>query len=460
MRSHPHRRALALALVVLAAVVATVTPATAKATAHREIDDYHYVFSADCKPYMTWQARALYDSWRRIGAPGRITRVLTCDDDSLATYEHMDVVPDTVVCGDFSRIDANDFYTAYNLPAGMDCFARERGTDKAWVVKLDADMLLRKPLTVREIPARKGVAAAGEYGYLAGVNNGMAKFFIDDEATLERLAKVGGWEIFDATDFMKLTPLWFEYTKRVRTDSRVWYPYRGTGDVYVSAESRRPWISEMYGFVFGAAISGLSFNIMRSTQLYAGMVPWDEASADPFIVHYGIKLAYENYDWDKHYESGREERMSCESTSKPFPVIDATKPLPSGATSAERFKHVFIDIMRFTVSSINDSVEAYTNERCGRRPATLSREPQDSQDSPDTNRKLEQVEGLEHIPAVDALSGEKMLAHKALKRKMWVFSICVWLVIGVAFARPRLTKKTRQANKYTKGNVSNPFRNV
>ena len=468
MRARLHRRAFARAFAFAFVVVAAIAPGTiargaTDATRDREIDDYHYVFGADCQPYMTWQARALYDSWRRIGAPGRMTRILTCDDASLAAYEHMDVVPDTVTCGDFTREDENDAYAAYNLPGGMDCFAREHGTDRKWVVKLDADMLLRKPLTVREIPARKGMAAAGEYSYLSGVVNGMAKIFIDDEAALGRLAKVGGWEIFDAEDFNRLTPLWLEYTKRVRMDPRVWFPYRGTGDVYVTAESPRPWISEMYGFIFGAAMSGLSFNVMRSTQLYAGMKPWDDESADPFIVHYGIKMAYGKYDWDKHYDSGKEQRMLCESTAKPFPVIDAPMPLHERATKDERYKHVFIDIMHFTVQSINDSVEAYTKERCGRRPATLSREPRVSQEAPDASRRLDPVghDTLgEHIPAIATVLEEKTLAHEALKKKMWAFSICVWLVIVVAFVRPRVLKKVRHSRKYSKGNVNNPFRNV
>ena len=46
----------------------------------REVDDYHYVFSADCKPYMEWQSVALYYSWVSAGAPGRFTRLLSCDE--------------------------------------------------------------------------------------------------------------------------------------------------------------------------------------------------------------------------------------------------------------------------------------------------------------------------------------------------------------------------------------------
>ena len=43
----------------------------------REVDDYHYIFSTDCKPYMDWQSVALYHSWIRAGSPGRFTRILS-----------------------------------------------------------------------------------------------------------------------------------------------------------------------------------------------------------------------------------------------------------------------------------------------------------------------------------------------------------------------------------------------
>ena len=89
-------RARALALVALLARASLAFADLDDASERREIDDYHYVFSADCQPYMTWQARALYESWRAIGSPGRMTRLISCTDDEYARYEHMDVVPDTV----------------------------------------------------------------------------------------------------------------------------------------------------------------------------------------------------------------------------------------------------------------------------------------------------------------------------------------------------------------------------
>lgn len=45
-------------------------------------------------------------------------------------------------------------------------------------------------------------------------------------------------------------------------DKRIWFSYRGIGDVYVFEESLRSWILEMYGFVFGCGLVGLMYNVM------------------------------------------------------------------------------------------------------------------------------------------------------------------------------------------------------
>ena len=342
------------------------------APGRREMDDYHYVFSADCQPYMTWQARALYDSWRTIGSPGRITRLLSCTEAQYETYAHLDVVPDTVKCPDFvwyakEKYGDADGYAAYNLPGGMNHWAQNVGTDRKWVVKLDADMLLLKPLTVEEIPAKRGTAASGEYDYLVGTRNGMAKWFLNEEE--ERLiAPVGGWEIFDAKDFIALTPYWLEYTAKVRMDRRVWWPYRGTGDEYITERGPRPWISEMYGFVFGCAKAGIRHNVMSSIQLYAGYTPWDTQTEDPYIIHYGLKMTEGEYDWDKHYDEGHLERMTCDTMdAKPFPVVKLPQAPNEGASRDEIRRYIKVKIMYKTVSSINDAVQRYNFERCSGR---------------------------------------------------------------------------------------------
>jgi hypothetical protein len=44
-----------------------------------------------------------------------------------------------------------------------------------FVVKLDGDMVLRKPFIPEEVGALKGAPVGGYYGYLHGVDNGMVR---------------------------------------------------------------------------------------------------------------------------------------------------------------------------------------------------------------------------------------------------------------------------------------------
>lgn len=124
----------------------------------------------------------------------------------------------------------------------------------------------------------------------------MATMFVPRE-TVPILAKVGGWEIFWADDLRKAAPLWFEFTKKVRQDPRAHFPFRGSGDAFITKANPKPWISEMYGYVFGTGMAGLRHNIKHGTQLYAGMPPWDEESFHPFLIHYGLRIDIEEWAW-------------------------------------------------------------------------------------------------------------------------------------------------------------------
>lgn len=331
----------------------------------REIDDYHYIFSADCKPYMDWQAVALYASWQTAGSPGRFTRLLSCED---ANYKYYDVVP-THVCPRYDNLDPGDVYSAYNLPGSILHWTTHNMTDRKWVIKLDADMIIRKPLSVHKskMEARPGLVAAGEYGYLVGVQNEMAHMFVPDDV-VPILAKVGGWEIFWAEDLRKAAPLWLEYTKKVRQDPRAHYPFKGSGDAYITAENPRPWISEMYGYVFGTAMAGLRHNVQGSVQLYAGMPPWDAESFDPFLIHYGLRIDIETWNWDKHFEftSKQPDKFNCRERFVPFPMVpEALLPdrrrAPSHGGAEGRRREIVAELM----GAINRGVYAYRARVCG-----------------------------------------------------------------------------------------------
>ena len=46
----------------------------------------HVVFSAECIPAFDWQSAGLFYSFNRTRQPGKITRLLACSDEQLASY--------------------------------------------------------------------------------------------------------------------------------------------------------------------------------------------------------------------------------------------------------------------------------------------------------------------------------------------------------------------------------------
>lgn len=80
--------------------------------------------------------------------------------------------------------------------------------------------------------------------YLIGCDNELAKIHTRHP---EACDKVGGVIIMHIDDLRKFALLWLHKTEEVRAD-KDHYATNFTGDVYGSG-----WISEMYGYSFGAA---------------------------------------------------------------------------------------------------------------------------------------------------------------------------------------------------------------
>lgn len=80
--------------------------------------------------------------------------------------------------------------------------------------------------------------------YLIGCDNVLAKLHTSHP---EACDKVGGVIIMHIDDLRKFAMLWLHKTEEVRAD-RAHYATNITGDIYQSG-----WISEMYGYSFGAA---------------------------------------------------------------------------------------------------------------------------------------------------------------------------------------------------------------
>ncbi|KAG1663022.1 hypothetical protein FOA52_016037 [Chlamydomonas sp. UWO 241] len=91
-----------------------------------------------------------------------------------------------------------------------------------------------------------------------------------------------------------MSPLWLKYTEDVRADEMA---YKYSGDVYAIHPGDKPWISEMYGYAYGAAKADVWHKWDTHSMIYPQYVP----SGIPRLMHYGLLFEVQGYKFDKHW---------------------------------------------------------------------------------------------------------------------------------------------------------------
>jgi hypothetical protein len=265
--------------------------------------ELHVVFSAECIPAFDWQSVGLFYSFYRCRQPGKITRLLACSDEQLAAYPktNMDIGPTFVhknmrfdAVNDVERGDpfhddkAGHGYASYNKPYSVMAWLEAVTVEEDYVLMMDTDMLLRAPLDPVAYGVERGTVVSAKYSYLYGTESGFARHFID-ESLHERLVGVGGFHIFHRDDLRQIAPLWLEYTKKVRAfanthpDEYFNESFRlpsppqagsaGPSDEEVAVQHKQArWHGEMYGYVFAAALVGVTHHVRQDVMMYPGNV--------------------------------------------------------------------------------------------------------------------------------------------------------------------------------------------
>lgn len=248
----------------------------------------HTIFSTECTPYFDWQTVGLVHSFHLSGQPGNITRLLSCTDEDLKQYTGHDLAPTHYVPSMSRHPLTGDWYPAINKPAAVLHWLSHVNTDAEYIVILDADMILRGPITPWEFKAARGQPVSTPYDYLIGCNNVLAKLHTRHP---EACDKVGGVIIMHIDDLRKFALLWLHKTEEVRAD-KAHYATNITGDVYSSG-----WISEMYGYSFGAAELKLRHRISSDILIYPGYAP--SPGIKYRVFHYGLEFKVGNWSFDK-----------------------------------------------------------------------------------------------------------------------------------------------------------------
>lgn len=250
----------------------------------------HTLFSVECQNYFDWQTVGLMHSFKKARQPGPITRLLSCTDEQKKGYRGMHLAPTLEVPSMSRHPKTGDWYPAINKPAGIVHWLKHSkdAENVDWVVILDADMIIRGPIIPWELGAEKGMPVAAYYGYLVGCDNILAQLHTKHP---ELCDKVGGLLGMHIDDLRALAPMWLSKTEEVREDKSHWAT-NITGDIY-----GKGWISEMYGYSFGAAEVGLRHKINDDLMIYPGYIP--RAGVEPILLHYGLPFSVGNWSFSK-----------------------------------------------------------------------------------------------------------------------------------------------------------------
>ncbi|GAB2229682.1 hypothetical protein Drorol1_Dr00013933 [Drosera rotundifolia] len=255
----------------------------------------HTLFSTECQDYFDWQTVGFMHSFRKGKQVGNVTRLLSCTEDERRRYKGMKLAPTFEVPSMSTHPRTGDWYPAINKPAGVLHWLKhsQEAQNVDWVVILDADMIIRGPIIPWEIGAEKGRPVAAYYGYLIGCDNILAKLHTKHP---ELCDKVGGLLAMHIDDLRALAPLWLSKSEEVREDRPHWLT-NITGDIY-----GKGWISEMYGYSFGASEVGLRHKITEHLMIYPGYIPWE--GVEPILFHYGLPFKVGNWSFSKleHHE--------------------------------------------------------------------------------------------------------------------------------------------------------------
>ncbi|KAJ0051347.1 hypothetical protein Pint_02890 [Pistacia integerrima] len=411
-----------------------LTPNSRKNQAAEQLDEpgrphpkIHTIFSTECTPYFDWQTVGLVHSFHQSGQPGNITRLLSCTDEDLKEYKGHDLAPTHYVPSMSRHPLTGDWYPAINKPAAVLHWLNHANVDAEFIVILDADMIMRGPITPWEFKAAHGRPVSTPYDYLIGCDNELAELHTRHPDACD---KVGGVIIMHIDDLRKFAMLWLLKTEEVRAD-KDHYAKNITGDIYESG-----WISEMYGYSFGAAELELRHLISREILIYPGYIP--EPGVNYRVFHYGLEFGVGNWSFDKANWRSVDVVNNCWAQ---FP--DPPEPSTLDQTDEKLLQRDLLSIE--CGKKLNEALRLHHIRRNCPDPSSFVKSNSDTTKEAVSYRKLDGVNG------VDTQESALPAVKDGLFSSLRFWAIALWAFCGVGFLVVMFVVFSGRTGKGTRG---------
>ena len=231
------------------------------------------VVCTDINDYVNWQVELLEYSWSRIHQPGKLIRLVACDEhESLPVHRHAEVYRTKFTN---QHPTSGDVYNCYNRLYSLQQWLDEydiQGT----ILMVDCDVVFRSPIKTTVTPGKPLAQHWLDYGICDQFRSALIKM---PDVEMDSLQPITWPLLIDANDLRAMLPRWISATIEIREETK-----------------RQE--SDMFGFLISAHENKLEFQQGTTT----AFMPWpDEKVKEAPLIHYCQQVKDINGDrlWGK-----------------------------------------------------------------------------------------------------------------------------------------------------------------
>ncbi|MFT4607819.1 MAG: prolyl 4-hydroxylase [Arenicella sp.] len=296
----------------------------------------HTVVCTDLNDYVNWQVELLEYSWSRVNQPGKLVRLVACDNDvAMPQHRHAEVYRTRPVD---VHPQSGDVYVCYNRLFSLQQWLVEENISGTILV-VDCDVVFTAAIKTQ---VSKG-NPIGQHWLDFGIHsNARAAIQETSDVDPDGLQPITWPMLIDADDLRTLIPRWIEAT------------------VYIRQKTKGQ-ESDMYAFLVAANELNLNFQLGKIT----AFMPWpDEQVVGASLIHYCQPVRDEDGErlwgkwrykpWTRVKNADQAKLMYCRDLLK---LVDEYARLKHFEAS-QKNKTIFIAMASYCEPELIDTIES------------------------------------------------------------------------------------------------------